>query len=150
MMSLRQWLGTTKTYWLLAVSSVALQGPFVWLQLRFTCRILRWRDAIRLKIITMLRRVGDQNRKWQKQNLGGGVVTHRRLAAAEIVEGRLYFNGFHTSALSLSDQELLSGLLSYSIKLLQQSDLVVMYFRSSIHLSGFQVHCKSWRDMGRF
>lgn len=107
MMSLRQWLGTTKTYWLSAESSVALRGPFVWLQLGFTHRILCWRDAIcLLKFVTMLQCVGEPNRKWQKQNLGGRAVTHRRLAAAERVRVGLDFIAFHTSALSSADQVL--------------------------------------------
>lgn len=116
MMSWRQWLDTIRRFRLSADSGMALRGPSAWLQSGFSRRILCRRDAIRpLKFVTMsqrwLRCVGERNRKWQKPNLGGGAVTHRRLAATEIVRGGLDLNGFHTSTPSSAERALsaLSG-----------------------------------------
>lgn len=71
--------------------------------------ILCWRDAFVTIARRRLRRAGERNRKWQKQNPGGGVVTRRRLAATEIVKGGLDFNGFsHFRSISSKPRALCS------------------------------------------
>lgn len=129
---------------LLVDSSVALRGPF---GIQASDPVLAWCDSPP-EIHHNVAKTVARNRNWQKQNLGGGAVTHRRLTATEIVGGGLDFNGFHTSAPSSAEPR---ALCSYRRITTVRSDRCIL--QKDDPFIGFRqrmLSCTSWKDMGPF